>query len=132
MEEKPFTIESFYEFCSQGKLMGAKCLKCGKIHAPPRPSCINCGSNKFEWIELSKTGKIISFTIIHVAPPRFADKTPYAVGIIELDDGVRLPGMIKNVEFNELKIGIKVKVEFEEAVEKEEWPKWTRYYFVPY
>lgn len=130
LEEKPFTIESFYEFCNKKKLMGVKCMKCGEILVPPRQLCIKCGSTNLKWIELSGRGKIISYTIIHVTSPKFTKKAPYAVGIIELEEGVKLPGMIKNIDFKELKVGLKVKVAFEEE-EIEEWPKWTRYYFVP-
>ncbi|MCS7385198.1 MAG: Zn-ribbon domain-containing OB-fold protein [archaeon GB-1867-005] len=130
MEEKPFTIESFYQFCSEGKFMGAKCNKCGKILVPPKPTCPICGSRKFMWVELKRKGEVKTFTIIHVAPQQFASLAPYAVGIVELEDGVKLPGMIKDVELNKLKVGLKVKVEFEEA-EGEGWPHWPRYYFKP-
>jgi len=130
VEEKPFTIESFYQFCSEGKLMGAKCVKCGKILVPPKQKCPNCGSKEFTWTKLKRTGEVKTFTIIHVAPHQFVHLAPYAVCIVELEDGVKLPGMIKNVELDKLKVGLKVKVEFEE-VQGEGWPQWPRYYFKP-
>ncbi len=131
MSEKPFTIESFYEFCKEKKLMAIKCRKCGKVFEPPRILCPKCNSRELEWIELKGEGKLITYTIIHVAPPRFAHLAPYAVGIVELDEGARLPGIIKVDSFKKLRVGMRVKVEFEDESESEEWPQWPRYYFKP-
>lgn len=134
-ENLPFTIEQFYRFINEGKLMGAKCRECGKIMLPPRPICIQCYSENFEWIEFNKRGKLLTYTIIHVAPPQFQHLTPYAVGIIELEKGLKLPGMIKGVDFNEIKVGMELKIEVEpvtaEETEEQKWPAWPKYYFKP-
>jgi uncharacterized OB-fold protein len=133
MAEQPqaFTIEQFYKSIKQKRLMGGKCLKCGKIHLPPRPLCDNCLSTEFEWIELPKTGELLTYTIIHVAPIQFQNMVPYAVGIIQLENGVKVPGMIKDVPFNKIKIGMPLKIEFEETSQTQQWPQWPRYYFKP-
>ncbi|HIE19296.1 TPA: DNA-binding protein, partial [Candidatus Bathyarchaeota archaeon] len=55
---------------------------------------------------------------------------PYAYGIVELENGLRLPGMIRETEHENLKIGMELEVVFEPAV-TEEWPKWPTYYFKP-
>jgi len=52
-ETAPFTIEQFYKFMNEGKVMAAKCKKCGTILLPPRPMCIKCHSNELEWTELA-------------------------------------------------------------------------------
>ena len=134
-ETSQFTIEQFYKFMSEGKLMGAKCQNCGKLMLPPRPICIQCYSEKLEWIELNKRGKLLTYTIIHVAPPQFQHLVPYAVGIIELERGIKLPGMIKNVDFDKIKIGMELKIDVEpagkEEQERQKWPAWPKYYFTP-
>ena len=53
MSEQHFTIEQFYKFLQQQKLMAGKCVKCGKIHLPPRPMCDNCFGLEFEWVQIS-------------------------------------------------------------------------------
>ncbi len=113
--------------------MGGKCLKCGKIHLPPRPLCDRCLSTEFEWVELPKNGKLLTYTIIHVAPPQFQNMAPYAVGIVQLENGVKIPGMIKDVPLDEIKVGIPLKMEFEEnpQTQQTQWPQWPRYYFKP-
>ncbi len=134
-EAAPFTIEQFYRFMNEGKLMGAKCIKCGKIMLPPRPICIQCYSENLEWIKLENKGNLLTYTIIHVAPPQFQHLVPYAVGIIELEKGLKLPGMIKEVDFDKIKIGMELKIEVEpvtkEEAEGQEWPTWPKYYFKP-
>ena len=132
-QSQNFTIEQFYKNISQKRLMGGKCRKCGKIHLPPRPLCDKCLSTEFEWVELPKTGRLLTYTIIHVAPPQFQNMTPYAVGIVQLENGVKIPGMIKDVPLDKIRVGMSLKMEFEETqqTQQTQWPKWPRYYFRP-
>ena len=133
-EQASFTIEQFYKYVSQGKLMGGKCKKCGKIHLPPRPLCDKCFSKDFEWIQIQPKGKLLTYTIIHVAPPQFQQMAPYAVGIIQLENDLKIPGMIKAVALEQIKIGMDLTVAFEGARASQttsQWPQWPRYYFKP-
>jgi uncharacterized OB-fold protein len=102
------------------RLEAAKCRNCAFIAFPPRIVCPRCQSRKFETIILANAGKIITYTIIRVPPHPFADQAPYAVGIIELDDGVRLTGQIVDFAFDDLKIGQRVKIEFRKVYEEGE------------
>jgi hypothetical protein len=129
--QEPFTIEQFYKFLQQSKLMAGKCLKCGKIHLPPRPLCDNCYSTEFQWVEISGKGKLLTYSVIHVAPPQFQSLTPYTVGIIELDDGLKIPGMIQNLKQEQLKIGMPLTLDFGTCSTSQQWPQWNRYCFKP-
>ena len=126
-----FTIESFYNFVKEGKLMGAKCNKCGNLSVPPKPMCPKCFSKDLTWKELPKQGTLLTYTVIHVSPQRFQQLTPYAVGIVKLEEGAQLPGMIRNVDLGKLKIGMTLAVGFDKELMSEEWPQWSRYYFKP-
>jgi uncharacterized OB-fold protein len=130
--EQAFTIEQFYKYVGQKKLMGGKCRKCGKIQVPPRPLCDKCLSTEFEWVELPKIGKLLTYTVIHVAPPQFQNMVPYIAGIVELENGIKLPGIIKDTQPEKVKVGMSLKVEFEEALQTQGWPQWPRYYFKSY
>lgn len=127
---EPHTIEQFFKFCSEGKLMAVKCRKCSKLMTPPRPFCSNCGSGEADWMQLKGSGTISTYTIIHVAPPEMAMLAPYAVAIVRLDEGTSLPGMVRYVEPMSVKIGMRVQVEYE-APAADKWPRWTQYYFKP-
>jgi len=89
-----------------------KCKQCGKIYFPPRLICSACRSKKFETIILKTNGKVLTYTIIRVPPSQFKDEAPYAMGIVELEGGGRITTQIVDCDFNKLKIGMNVKIEF--------------------
>jgi uncharacterized OB-fold protein len=124
----PPTIESFYKFCTHGKLMGLKCNRCKRVTAPPRSLCSHCSSSDVTWTELSGKGRLVTYTVIHIAPAQFQAFVPYAVGVVELADGVRLPGMIRNANVDNLRLGMELVADFDTAVPTE-WPQWPRYFF---
>jgi len=124
----PPALESFYQFCAQKKLMATRCKSCGAILLPPRALCPKCRSTDVQWTELKGTGKLLTYSVVHIAPEAFRSFAPYTVGIALLDEGVRLPGMIR-VDPGDLKIGLKVKTAFE-VLQSEKWPSWARYFFV--
>ena len=129
--QAPFTIEQFYKYMLQRKLMAGKCVKCGKIHLPPRPLCDNCFSQEFEWKEVSGKGKLLTYTIIHIAPPQFQAIAPYAVGIVQLENGLKIPGMISGITQKQLKIGMDLTIDFGTCNAAQAWPQWPRYCFKP-
>jgi len=129
--QEPFTIEQFYKFMTQKKLMAGRCLKCGKIHLPPRLLCDNCYGQQFEWMQISGKGKLVTYTVIHVAPQQFQALTPYAVGIVQLENGLRIPGMIPGLTQEQLKIGLELTLDFGTCSTSQTWPQWQRYCFEP-
>jgi uncharacterized OB-fold protein len=124
------TVENFYRFCAERKLMGVKCKGCGALLWPPRGICPKCFSYQVEWTELKGKGKLLTYTIIHFPPSQFQALAPYAVGILRLEQGPQLPGMIRNVKLEDLRIGLELEIDFESSVPKE-WPRWPRYFFKP-
>jgi uncharacterized protein len=125
----PFTIEQFYKFLSQNKLMAGKCVKCGKIHLPPRPLCDSCYSQQFAWVQISGKGKLLTYTVIHIAPAQFQALAPYVVGIVELEGGLKIPSMINGVKQEDLKIGMELTLDFGTCSTTQQWPQWQRYCF---
>lgn len=94
------------------RLEAGKCKKCGEVSFPPRLVCPNCKSQEFETVRLNDEGKLVTFTIIRVASDKFFGTTPFAVGIVELNDNVKVTTQIADVNFDQLKIGQKVKLVF--------------------
>jgi len=99
------------------RLEAGKCLSCGFICFPPRLICPGCGGRAFEPTNLADSGKIVTYTVIRVAPGQFVDEAPYAVGIAEMDDGVKLTAQVVDCDFAALKVGLRVKVEFRKISE---------------
>jgi uncharacterized OB-fold protein len=116
-------------------LMAAKCSECGNLLLPPKPMCTKCLSTNLKWTEIEGTGKLLSYTVIHVAPIQFQSVAPYTVGIVELKNGLRIPGMVKNengenISVDRVKVGMDLKIGFDPEAPTE-WPSWPRYFFRP-
>lgn len=94
------------------RLEAGKCKKCGSIHFPARLICPDCGSKEFETIKLSGKGELVTYTVTRVAPFGFGDLAPYAVGIVKLDEGIRVMGQITDCDPEELKIGDRLATQF--------------------
>jgi len=90
----------------------AQCTSCDKILFPPRRVCPHCRGTAFRKVRLCDRGRIITYTIQHVSAPAFADQTPFAVGIIETDDGVRLMAQIVDFPPEKLRTGERVRLAF--------------------
>ena len=90
----------------------AKCDQCGKVFFPPRVVCNSCRGRQFSKVTLAQSGTVETFTVIHVAPSGFGDQVPYAVGIIKLDDGVKVTAQIADADLEKLAVGDRVKLEF--------------------
>jgi hypothetical protein len=130
-EQNPFTIEQFYKNINQGKLLAGKCKKCGKIHLPPRPVCDNCYSKEFDWTAVPTKGKLLTYTVIHIAPAQFQSMAPYAMGIVQLENGLKIPGMIRAIALEQIKVGMDLIIDFGTSAATQIWPQWPRYYFKP-
>lgn len=65
-----------------------------------------------EIIKLPETGKILTYTIVRNAPIGFTEFAPYAVGVIELEDGTRMMAQIVDSNFEDIDIGKRVKLVF--------------------
>jgi len=86
MQIEPY--KDVYYRLKNGKpyLIGSKCKKCNYVAFPRKVVCPACISNgSMEEIELSRSGIIDTFSILHVAAPGFS--VPYAVARINLPDG---------------------------------------------
>jgi len=94
------------------RLEAGKCKKCGSIQFPGRLICPDCGSKEFENIRLSGKGELVTYTVTRVAPHGFEDMAPYAVGIVKLDEGIRIMGQITDCDPEELKIGDRLTTQF--------------------
>jgi uncharacterized OB-fold protein len=102
----------FREIPQRYRLEAGKCKKCGTAYFPPRLVCSECKSIEFTKVNLSSEGKLLTYTIVRVGSDKFSQQSPFAVGIVELKDGVRLTAQLADVEFDKLKIGQKVKLVF--------------------
>lgn len=81
---------TFWDGLAQGRLLGTRCTCCARISFPPRNLCRGCWGRDLSWIDLASRGTLYSYTRVHVTPSAFRADAPYAIGIVDLDDDVRL------------------------------------------
>ncbi|MHA1769235.1 MAG: Zn-ribbon domain-containing OB-fold protein [Candidatus Thorarchaeota archaeon] len=117
MSETP-TVDQYLKNIEEGHFKAYKCADCGMIIAPPSGTCYGCGSSNMEWAEVSGKGKLISFTVIHIAPDAFVEEVPYFVAIVELEEGTcvsaRLTGF-DPLKPEEVKLGIPLTLTYEKG-----------------
>ena len=117
----------FWEGAKQGKLMLPRCTTCNKVHWYPRFICPFCHSTEIEWIEGSGEGRIHTFAVQYRAGGGWANETPFVTAYIDLDEGDRMLTVLRGVDPTHpenIKIGSRVKVEFEPASENVHIPFW--------
>jgi len=117
MSEKP-TIEEYLKNIEEGMFRAYKCVDCGMVIAPPSGTCYGCGSNKMDWTEVSGKGKLVSFTVIHIAPDDFADEVPYFIAIVELEEGTRVSSRLLGfdpLKPEEVKLGTPLVLDYEKG-----------------
>ncbi|MCH7743984.1 MAG: Zn-ribbon domain-containing OB-fold protein [Proteobacteria bacterium] len=110
--------QPFWDGAKEGKLMLPKCVACERVHWYPRHICPFCHSMNIEWIEGSGEGRIYNYAIQNRAFGGWAEETPFVTAYIDLDEGDRMVTVLRGVDATDpasIKIGSKVKVEFEQA-----------------
>ncbi len=94
-------------------LIGSKCLQCGEVFFPMRVICPKCRrKGKLEDIKFSGNGKIHSYSIIHTPTDEFKNISPYAVAIIELEEGAKITSQIVDCDTEDIEIGQEVELVF--------------------
>lgn len=91
------------------RLLGSRCRRCGKEAFPPVHVCKKCGSTDLEEVEMPKTGKLLTYTVLREPAEGYREFTPIFLGFIELDNGVRIVAQLTDVREDEIKIGMHVR-----------------------
>jgi uncharacterized OB-fold protein len=120
----------FWEAARNHKLAIQSCKSCGNKQWFPRAWCLECGSRKLEWAEVGGRGTVYSYTIIRQVignVPAFQRDIPFVIALVELDEGPRMYSNIVGCKPDDIKIGMKVKVVFDDATETFTLPKFEPY-----
>lgn len=91
-------------------LVGSRCPKCKMYFFPKRAVCLNCYHVGLDAADLSSRGKILTFTIARQTPPGSLIEAPYVIGVVELPEVVAVETVIKDVEFDKVRVGMEVEI----------------------
>ncbi|MGW2227134.1 bifunctional MaoC family dehydratase N-terminal/OB-fold nucleic acid binding domain-containing protein [Streptomyces formicae] len=111
----------FWDGVAAHRLLIQRCAGCDTLRFPWLPGCNACGSAEWDTVEASGEGTVYSYVVMH-HPPFPAFDPPYAVGLIELAEGVRIVSNVIGVPYDKVRIGMPVQLEFQRVDEELELP----------
>ncbi|MGD0701637.1 MAG: OB-fold domain-containing protein [Trebonia sp.] len=104
----------FFSGLTRHELTVRQCADCGALQWPPRPRCPRCRGDEFRAAVLPDRGIVHTFTVCYRAfDPWFASRTPYAIAVVEISDGIRLTGNYLGADPSELACGMPVRARYE-------------------
>lgn len=108
----------FYAHAANGELRFQRCDDCATWRHMPRHTCAQCGSAKWHWALSSGRGTLYSWTVTHRSfHPGFNEDLPYAIAIVEMEEGVRIVSQIQDLQNEDYRLGLPLKVGFVERGE---------------
>ena len=114
----------YWEGAKRHELLLQKCQECGHYRYPPGETCPSCLSDKLEWVKVSGRGSVYTWTVFHRAyHPAYKDDIPYAVVVVELEEGPRMITNLVNCRIEDIKMGMPVEVVFDDVTEEVSLPK---------
>ena len=118
---------AFWDAVQSRRLLMPQCTACGTFRFPPSVACHRCESEDVAWTEVSGRGKVFSFVVYRRAyRSAFADRLPYVLAVIELDEGPRIPSNVVDVPVDDVVCDMPVEVRFDEVRDGYLIPKFTR------
>jgi uncharacterized OB-fold protein len=118
----------FFEAALQHRLVVQRCTSCQRFRHPPRPVCPWCHSFDVEWVQVSGTGVLFTYSTVHLPfLPSLAPLLPYVVAVIELDgtDGTRMTSNLVDTPIDQIRIGMPVTVAWEDMSPTLALPRFT-------
>lgn len=102
-------------------LIGSKCANCAEYFFPIQKGCANCSSEDLDTVDLGARGTLWSWTVQHFMPkpPFNSGQTketyrPYALGLVEMECGIKVKARLAGVDFVKLKIGMPLSLVLED------------------
>ncbi|MFI1029241.1 bifunctional MaoC family dehydratase N-terminal/OB-fold nucleic acid binding domain-containing protein [Streptomyces sp. NPDC020951] len=103
----------FWEGVRDHRLLLQRCAACAVLRFPWLPGCPSCGSPEWDTVEACGEGTVFSYVVMH-HPPFPAFDPPYAIGLVELAEGVRMVSNVVGTPYDKVRIGMPVRLEFRE------------------
>lgn len=100
----------FWDGCAGGELRYQRCTECGTANFTPTDLCRGCTSRALEWRVSTGLGTVYSWTVVH-RPVTPAFTAPYAVAIVDLDEGYRMLTNLIGIDAAAVREGLRVRVD---------------------
>ena len=114
----------FWEAARRHQLALQRCADCRRFRYPPAPVCPDCLSEQADWTPVSGRGTVSTYVIVHKRYfASFGDDIPYNVVQVQLDEGPRLTASLVDVPRSEVRIGLPVRVVFDDVTPEVSLPR---------
>ena len=134
-EKKKLPVrEGLWTSDERPQLVGSQCPNCGEVFFPKRQDvlCSYCQSSSFKEIKLSPRGKIYSYTVVMQRPPVYYQaEVPYAIGFVELPEGIRVETLFTGGKLEDLRVGMEVEILIDKLHTEEDGTEVYCYKFKP-
>jgi uncharacterized OB-fold protein len=110
--------EGLFDEANGGRLLGNKCMSCGRIYFPKAPFCFDCFEKSMEEVVLNRRGKLYTYAIGRMASTHF--QPPYAVGFVDLPEGVRVFTPLIMTKDETYTIGMEMELVIEELWQEDD------------
>ncbi|PZC48445.1 MAG: hypothetical protein DK306_000893 [Chloroflexi bacterium] len=107
----------FWQATKSHELRFQVCDDCDAVVFYPRRHCTSCLGSALSWKVSAGAGEIYSFSVVQLSRhPFFGQKVPYAVALIDLDEGFRILSNVVGVDdpVAQLRVGQRVALEWED------------------
>jgi uncharacterized protein len=102
----------------------------GSLQHPPVPAIWQDKAEPIDYVVASGKGTVFSY-VVHHAPKVPGRTLPFVIALIELEEGVRMLGELRNVDSAEVKIGMPVRATYIDFPAGDSGPEWSLYAWEP-
>jgi uncharacterized OB-fold protein len=104
----------FWEATRDKRLVVQCCAACNRWVWYPRSACTRCLAEDLQWNDVSGTGYVYAVSVHHrPGVPEMKDRVPYAVALVELDEGIRMLSNVVGCDPQSVKVGQPVRLTWE-------------------
>jgi uncharacterized OB-fold protein/acyl dehydratase len=102
----------------------------GSLVHPPVPALWQDPQAPTDYVVASGKGTVFSF-VVHHAPKVPGRTLPFVIALVELDEGVRMLGELRNVDAAAVEVGMPVRAMYIDFPANDVGPAWTLYAWEP-
>lgn len=111
--------EPFWRASGGRTLFLGVCADCERCHIPPRHVCPFCWSSRVTEHAARGRGTVAAVTVVYQhANPNFSSRTPYAIAVVQLEEGPSMVTALVGDRSCDAAIGDSVTVQFDRTDEK--------------
>lgn len=96
-------------------LEGVQCGNCSQAIFPPRalcPKCRHLSAGKLQRFQFSGRGTVVGSTVVHSPPAGYELQAPYAMAVVQLEEGPRITAQVVDVDPDTVQAGMAVEQVF--------------------